>query len=391
MDASRCDLKHKLIQSINPYLLLILFFMLLSDRVLAGDPDPCDSFQKQVWISVDQDGQSIETLSLEERVPFAFICIHQIRTELERKFSELEYLEQDSIQASQLESKANKAQVNKQISELELRLSSVEEDLRVASQRMQKTVAAKRYCDFEQLAIERQIINIRNYFNIPDYDRLYVQHNDYERYFFKLSLGYEYTSVSGILEENAPRVALLIHEHFGRRPYHDEYGFKFYGIELFGNLTLSGATEQKSSVTPGSDEGQSNRTLGIDVALFSALERSKIRPDLSLHNGPLVLIGAKQTDESTKIRMRTYAGIRSAVSPEHYLDMLFGRSPGLESTRLEIRGQLPVVNLGGDTRLFVGAVANMGIKNKQADENDILTIYMSWNIDFLDMFTPGGS
>lgn len=112
-------------------------------------------------------------------------------------------------------------------------------------------------------------------------------------------------------------------------------------MKLSGNLILSGATEQRPTVQTTEDE----KTLEIDIFMFTPLLRSKIRPDLGLQTGPLLLIGAKQTDNSKKVNERVYIGIRSAISPAHHLDLLFGHSSGLKSGRMEIRGQMPVPSL----------------------------------------------
>jgi hypothetical protein len=293
-----------------------------------------------------------------------------------------------SIRASQKSALAQRQ--TPEFKQKEHQLASVEEDLRTAGRRLEYLVESKRFCDTDKLRHESYIRDIEHYFHIPDYSRLYLDHNDFGRYFFKLSVGYEYTSINNILEESSPRIALLIFNYFDRRPYQEQYGLDYYGYQMFGNLILSGATEQKSGQTISTETEQVERTLGIDVGIFAPLLRHRIRPDLSHQFGLMAAGGAKQTDTSNKIRLRGYAGVRSAISPEHYIDALVGRSPGLKSVRMEFRGQMPVAEMGRGSRFFVGALANMGIANKKPNEDDVLTVYMSWNIDFLDLFTTGG-
>jgi hypothetical protein len=72
------------------------------------------------------------------------------------------------------------------------------------------------------------------------------------------------------------------------------------------------------------------------------------------------------------------------------IDVLVGRSPGLSSRRVEIRGQMPVAQMQNGNAFFAGTVINMGAINDEPDEEDRITIYVSWNVDFLDLFMPGG-
>ncbi len=102
------------------------------------------------------------------------------------------------------------------------------------------------------------------------------------------------------------------------------------------------------------------------------------------------LIRIKQTDQESQIRGRSYIGLRSAFSPDHFIDVLVGKSPGLDSTRMEVRGQMPVARLAGGSLLYIGIAANLGIANKQDDERDVITTFFSWSIDFTDLLATGG-
>lgn len=377
------------------FFLAFLLLLMHWNSAYALTGQECLKTAKQNLESEAGRSSSQQILSLEDQTPERIQVLQKIRHKLEKiqlEERDLKKAFQRSENSSQTDLpllKNKLSLIREQRKNIEYELASAEEDLRTIRTRLIKSIDNRRYCDATKIRHESYLIDVENYFMIPEHDRLYIDHNDYEHYFFKLSVGYEYTSISKILEESSPRIALLIFSHFGNRPYRDKYGLGYYGFQMFGNLTLSGASEQKQS-SSGADEANSTETLGIDVSVFSAILRHKMRPDLSHQFGPIFSLGAKQTDESKNIRARAYAGVRSTMTPEHYIDALLGRSPGLDSVRLEIRGQLPVVRLKRGSRMFVGTVMNMAVANKQDDEEDLLTVYFSWNIDFLDLFTTGG-
>jgi len=363
--------------------LIILFFSLLlfSGQLLAVNMTSCQAYHEHDFTLDNNKPHSVKVIAIEDRVPAALECLYVLRQQLhnvEGQYAPPLMMPSPALNQENVDLKWVKSQ-----------LSAIEEDLRNIAKRLDKMVTSRCACLEDRQLYEQQLNSIKSYFKIPRHDRLYIDYNDYDRYFFKLNIGYEYTSVSEILKQSSPRLGLLINTHYGRRPYHDEYGTGFFGIQLAGNLILSGATEQKTATQPVVQTAE-EKTLGIDIFLFSPLLRTKIRPDLGLHTGPLLMLGAKQTDDSKKVNERAYIGIRSAVSPAHYLDLLFGHSLGLKSGRMEIRGQMPVAKLGDSTKIYLGAVGNMGVLNDQPDEEDVITVYLTWNIDFTSLFATGG-
>lgn len=365
------------------YLFCILLFPIFP--VTAHETPNCGSAQTQFSETISADAYYHKTPEIISRLNQYHDEMKLINLELEGLY---ELYRMDKSDASLAE---NIRYMEQRLTVLGNRLSSSEEQLRILHRQLAKQISAIRYCTADKVMQENYYRSIEAYLKIPDYKRLYIDHNDYERYFFKLNVGYEYSSISGILKDSSPRVGLLIYRHFGRMPYQEEYGFGNYGYQLFANLILSANTAQQSSsgtVTP-EDEPLEN-TLGINISIYKPILRNRSRPDFSHLTGPVINIGTKQSDETTKIQSQYYIGVRSAMSPEHYLDMLYGRSPGQKSSRLEIRGQMPVATMGGGSRFFIGMEANIGVANKQPDENDVFTVYVSWNIDFLDLFTTGG-
>lgn len=358
----------------------LIIVLLFSQSVHAQNGDECEQFFAN-FSELNENGITrLITYSLEQRVPLGLSCAHALKNDL---------LSAQILLAGLEDTKGPEAiNAQTQIYAIESSLSEVEEDLKTIAKQLDSKIRERCGCGEEILQAESRLVQINQYFNVHLKDRIYVDHNDYDRYFFSLSIGYEYNSINEILADSSPRVGLLINHYYGRRPYKDESGFGYRGVQLSANMTFSGEKEQKTSPTAPVDKD--NKTLGFDLVLFSPLHITKVRQDLSLHTGPLAMIGVKQTDEDAEVRSRNYIGFRSGFSPEHFLDVTIGKSPGLDSTRMEVRGQMPVARLAGGSLFYIGIAANIGIANEQDDEEDVITTYFSWSIDFTDMLATGG-
>lgn len=365
------------------YLILILLLLPVFMATAHESPN-CGSTQSQLNVPVNMGAYFHQTLDIISRLKKYHDEVKLINLELEG-LHELQRMNKKDAHLAE-----NISVMEQRLISLANKMSALEEELRIIHRQLAKQISNIRYCNAEKVMQEHYFRNIEAYLKIPDYKRLYVDHNDYGRYFFKLNVGYEYSSISGILRESSPRIGLLIYRHLGRMPYQEEYGFGSYGYQLFANLILSANTDQQISSTTAPEEQQLEDTLGINISIYKPLFRSRSRPDFSHLSGLILNIGSKQNDETTEFQNQYYIGVRTAMSPEHYLDMMVGRSPGQDSRRLEIRGQMPVATLGAGSRFYIGMLANMGVSNQQEDENDVFTVYVSWNIDFLDLFTTGG-
>ena len=355
--------------------------LLLSPVVSALDAPACVRFFGDFTDQFEQELTSPITYSLEQRVPLGLACAQLLTEQLDNSKA----TSSTDVVAS---TPATSTGEHTQFDEIKSKLSRVEEDLKTFAKQLDGKINERCGCGEELLLAEQRLRQINQYFEIHNRERIYVDHSDYERYFFNLRIGYEYNSIDKILDDSSPRVGLLINQYYGRRPYKRETGWDYRGLQLSADMTLSGEKEQKASSAEMIDED--NKRLGINLLLFSPLHVAKMRRDLSLQTGPLGMIGFKQTDEESKIRGRSYVGLRSAFSPEHFIDVLVGKSPGLDSTRMEIRGQMPVARLAGGSLLYIGIAANLGIANKQDDERDVITTFFSWSIDFTDLLATGG-
>ena len=359
---------------------ILAVLLLAGHSARAAPEDDCAPFFADFSERRENGTLRIETYSLEQRVPLGLACAHSLGSALAAARSRTVLPE---IGAGDRPDDPRPT-----IESLEALLSRVEENLKTIAKQLDSKIKGRCGCGDELVLAERRLAQIRQYFNIHTRERIYTDHSDYDRYFFSLRIGYEYNSISEILADSSPRVGLLINQYYGRRPYKAETGFGYRGLQLSADMTLSGEKEQKTSDAAPVDED--NQKLGIDLLLFSPLHIVKVRKDLSLQTGPLAMAGFSQTDADSKIRDRNYVGLRSAFSPEHFIDVLVGRSPGLDSTRMEVRGQMPIARLAGGSLLYIGIAANMGVADRRDDEEDVITTYFSWSIDFTDLLATGG-
>lgn len=203
----------------------------------------------------------------------------------------------------------------------------------------------------------------------------------------KLNLGYEYATVDNTFQKGFPRIGLTLYATHFQAPLNPNDGVLTFGIHNSFTAQLTSSAEQldAKNVTAGGDGGitsanmGSKRALELDTMLFLPILRTQYGVQLI---GPIGVFGAKKVDDRSKFDGRYYSGIRFARNPEMYGDILLGKTEGLTSTRLEARGQFPVYK----DWLFLGAIGNFGIKDKDKDrsqltEADSIRVFLTWNVE----------
>ena len=247
------------------------------------------------------------------------------------------------------------------------------------------------------------------------YNDFFRTYDDYDQYFFKFYLGYEYaTTVNNLFKQGTPRVGLAVQYRAWEQAVPDAMpmgfwdGFGFYGIHSFFQAFVTGSAEQAtdlssptdstpaSSPTPTITNTGENKALEGNLDFFVPMYRTARFNNNKLwgYLGPVVSIGLKKADNVVdsagntvdRFDRRRYAGVALAFNPELFTVVLFGKTSGLSSDRLEIRAQLPVYKFNNESRLLLGAIANLGVKNQQPDETDVLRIYLTWNVDFKNVY-----
>lgn len=238
---------------------------------------------------------------------------------------------------------------------------------------------------------------------IPDTDKLkplILSFNDYDPYFFKFNLGYEYLTIDDAFQEGFPRIGFMVyHRSKGNVGYHQSEDEKKCFIKnmkfhFFGGARITSSAEQdttkekESSSANGSGDQKGRNTLECDINLFVPIWEFPLGKYDS-HLGPIFSVGGMKTDGIDHIDGRYYAGLRKSINPELYMDIMYGRTESLKSQRLEVRAQLPVYRFTNGSRVFLGTATNIGLDSKKHDhdEGDVLRAYVSWNVDFSKIWT----
>lgn len=245
---------------------------------------------------------------------------------------------------------------------------------------------------------------------------------DYEQWYSKFSTGYEYTTVSDAFSRGFMRVGLNIGFQYPRHsiPENDDRNWHYYGVYSMFSMALTNTGEASATpapsflassarrVTPLEDEPENppdpaqdrkpeiRRALEFESQFFIPVWRNDyqaLNPRLRTRIGPLLVFGARKADDDTFAHHRAYVGIRNARSPDTYWDVLYGRTGGLESRRIEFRGQYQLQRFfPGSARLALGAVGNFGSNRRRRgsceeldtscgpDEPDSIRFYLNYEL-----------
>ena len=113
---------------------------------------------------------------------------------------------------------------------------------------------------------------------------------------------------------------------------------------------------------------------------------SILRLDNSLSDyiGVLLSYGTNKSQLEERANSRLYGGFRNAFNPQTYIDVLLGRTQGLDSTRFELRAHIPVYKFAHGSRIFFGSIFNTALPWHQdkVDDSDVYRFYLEWNADF---------
>lgn len=215
-------------------------------------------------------------------------------------------------------------------------------------------------------------------------EELILDHAALDDYFFKFRIGYEYTSVDKLFETGLPQVGLLVY-----RQYSDRFA-------LTGDFLLTSSAEQATRVDTGGVSAESRRSLAFEVQptyyfhnmylrMRSASAGQQTRR-LQERLGLTARLGASKIDDQTTLNHRIYLGIRAAINPQMYVELLGGRTEGLRSRRMELRAQMPIFKLAAGDRFYLGGSANFGV-GADMSEADAMKIYIAWDlVDFSKLF-----
>ena len=254
-------------------------------------------------------------------------------------------------------------------------------------------------------------------------ESLFENFDDYDDYFFRLNTGYEFADIDQILDDSFPLLVMLVNLKMGGHDVVEAtHGLGLYGTRIGFAARLTNSAEQELTIPaddgdpseddepvpdPVPDDGageEKQQAIEFELHSFVPLHRTlPLKPgNWRNYIGPLLTFGGRKTDEEDHVELRYYGGIRFAMNPELYWDLLFGRTDSLRSDRLELRGQLPVRLFANGSRLYLGAIGNIGLGDERkailgangdvvrAAEEDVVRVYLSWNGDVLELFGGKG-
>lgn len=290
---------------------------------------------------------------------------------------------------------------------------------------------AKKNNDEEQKAAEEEIDKLGKFVAIPNEDPI-TEYADYEQWFNKFFIGYEYSTISEAFSKGFPRMGATIGFHYPRQSAPEaSANWRSYGLWNTFTVALTNtaeasdtsltdlgtpfvsrriATSQADPEQPADNEPNPpklERAVEFESQFFWAFWRSdlqRLNRRLRTRIGPILVAGARKADSDTFSHHRVYFGLRSARSPETFWDLMVGKTGGLRSRRLELRGQyaLPRIFANG-ARLVVGGTGNFGVNKRRhgtceendtacvPDETDSIRFFISYDISgegILGRFLP---
>ncbi len=206
---------------------------------------------------------------------------------------------------------------------------------------------------------------------------------DYPAFSINLYGGIESQSVDTITKPDIPRLGLLIYQTNNNK--------KRIGFHTFGNFMLTGsaeATEETKAVD--STDNKAEQILEMNFNVFYAGWQKNLDDKYALY-GPVISVGALKSAAKNNINMtkKRYIGLRSALNPETYAEILYGTTSGLKSKRLEIRLQTPIARFQNGSRIFVGSIFNIAYNKRVDGEPETASVYLAWHIPFEKLWNIG--
>ena len=155
------------------------------------------------------------------------------------------------------------------------------------------------------------------------------------------------------------------------------------GVDMdLANPVTSGDTEDE-----GSEDAPIRSAVEVELGTFLPVYKKHRTRFGELLAGPIAHTSVSRFDGSETFVKRYYGGFRFAYSPEAWIDLTYGKTEGLDGRRAEVRFQIPVFNISPDSRLLVGAIANVGVRNTDDEDRDSFRLFVSWNTGFRNLFT----
>lgn len=199
---------------------------------------------------------------------------------------------------------------------------------------------------------------------------------DYPAWYTYFFGGIAFTSIDKLFQNGSPVIGLNIDHRFA--PWFHTTGV--IEVTSAAESQLSQAISNPGLQNQGSSSNPGHNALDANLEPYFPINYGdEVAPGAV---GPIALFGLRKRDGDSQFTYRRYIGIRDAINPDTFIDVLFGKTMGLDGSRAELRAQMPLPfgTFNNDSRFFIGAVANVHWKNSAA--SDSVVIYLTWNLPF---------
>lgn len=226
----------------------------------------------------------------------------------------------------------------------------------------------------------------------------------FDRYFY---IGYEGTTVDQVNNKGSTRIGVYFYNQFRNlteicpiksvnsksqaNDSNEKCGIILSTIpHFYGNIFQTSSAESSTDTTSGTNTQTKQTNIvnsmevntGIFWPILTFQEQEYNGREGVLATGPIAEHGWKMNTGGRNFVQREYFGVRSAFSQDIYVDLMYGSTDGLTGKRIEIRGQMPVVDFSVGL-LFLGCILNYS-HGKLAQDTDSLRIYAIYRASFSD-------
>ena len=191
----------------------------------------------------------------------------------------------------------------------------------------------------------------------------FADYGEQGQFYYTFYAGYEFLDVNTTLDKGSPRIGFMANMKYGGYVSTATAGWHplTYGVCHSFTARLTSSAEQKVSDSTATAAPDEEKAFEFETQLFWPLAQTELR-DVQCHFGLLGVLGGKKTKRA-QVDARYYGGYRVAKNPEFYTDFLCGRTLGLDSLRLEVKGQLPVKRFSEESELFLARLEHLAFKN----------------------------
>ena len=210
-------------------------------------------------------------------------------------------------------------------------------------------------------------------------------------FIMRLYVGAEGTSVDDINNQTTTRTQLMAYNYIlGTRKPESKWGYKTWGLDVFGDVILTSAVTSSSTDTTSSNSTKVGQATGGDINVYITHFLTETSDYGTFTVGPIATLEGLKPSDANQVTRSYFFGIRLANSPEQFVDLLYGKNEGISGRRVEIRAQAPLLDakfLNGN--ILVGINANVAVSDKPVNNLDSVKVYAMWTVTGSDIIHIG--